>query len=215
MGIVVSVKLPPSDATAFEEAVECLLRSYGAQINKLTAADGHILLRAYKDMPSTVEPAPVKAEDPLPPPPPVETLPSPELPPAEAPTELTVAIPSSDAVAASLPPPVSGEFSIKDFSSDMAIPFSYDAAMEHSSLAVSELSIVAEHAHFKFGGMSFKFPVMEGNRIRVMAAFGDSDLVPVFLKLEDGQDSPRVTFGNDVAEIVNKHFPTTMPAETA
>lgn len=215
MGIILSVKLPECDAQAFEAAVETLLRSYGAQINKLTAADGHILLRAYKDSPcATVEPAPVKAEEPPPPAPeptpePVADLPPP--PPVDTadpvPTELTVAIPSADAIVAS------GEVSFKDFPTKLAIPFSLNSAMEQSVLQVNDLSIVAEHAHFTFNGMSFKFPVDENTRIRVMAAFNEDELVPVLLKLEDSKAAPSVAFGNDVAEIVSKLFPTTTPAQ--
>jgi len=216
MGIVISVKLPECEQAAFQEAVESLLRSYGAQVNKLTSGDDHVLLRAYKET-SCAEPVKDHYDAP----------PSPELPQTtatdQAPAELTVAISPSDAEAVATdpapPPPPSGEVHIKDLSSVNAVPFFVDPSLSHSQLKVQGLTVHEDHVTFSCFEMSFKFPLakssvlevanvnpqVDDTSIRVMLELvgTGADTLPVVLKLVEDTNCG-VVFGTDMSETVGR-----------
>lgn len=228
MGIVVSVKLPECDLVDFEQKLENLLRSYGACINVLTAADGHKLIRAYREVEPAVEVTPnvdvtaaVSAIE-LPselPPPPVELPPE---PPIEVPQldTIPVEIPAVEPVTPVPVAPCSGQVYLKDLSTACSVQFTVDTSLECSELKVERLMVVGDYATFAYCGLTFNVPVATSasgsvinnnpqyvGSIRTLCEFveSDADLQPILFKLvEAHENNCCVVFGSDVADIVTR-----------
>lgn len=227
MGIVVSVKLPECDLVDFEQKLESLLRSYGACINTLSAADGHKLIRAYREIEQTIAAEPEVATS-------VATIELPAdipAPAVELPPEPPVELPALDPIPAEVPsiepapevppaPAISGEVCLKDLSSFSTVPFFVDHSLECSELKVKNLIAGNEYVSFAYCDMTFTVPVATpsygdvrntnpqyvGACIRSICSFPgfEADFQPILFKLTNASEDSgcSVVFGSDVADVV-------------
>jgi len=202
----------------FATAAEALLKGMGLKVGTILGDDGSISIIANQEDKQLMMP-------PIPPP-----VIVPEITPEE--TEITIAMPAADTIAAAADTSepkkpevinqISGQVALKSLSSSCLVPFIVDPLAQVSMLKVQGLSVSEGQIAFSYCGMSFKLtaeaprgmPVCNTNpeytetSIRSMVEFigGKSDLQPVLFKVVNALPEMEcsVVFGGDMVNLVTQ-----------